>query len=102
MIVFSFWFYRYRIFDLFYDFIDHNEYDNIGLGFTNRFPEPWTERVDQVHKLIDKLYTTNFEDFIHDPNTKLRLENNCEHFYSDSIDNMCIDRFNRLLKFSHD
>jgi hypothetical protein len=84
-------------FDLFYDFVDHNAYDNIGLGFTNRFPEPWVERVDQVHELIDNLYTTNFVDFINDPNTKLRLENNCEHFYSDSIDKMCIERFDQLL-----
>ena len=84
-------------FDLFYDFIDHNKYDNIGLGTDRRFPEPWVKRVDQVHELIDKLYTTNFTDFINDVNTKLRLENNCDYFYSDSIDKMCIDRFNQLL-----
>lgn len=84
-------------FDLFYDFIDHNHYDNIGLGFVNRFPEPWVDRIDRVHKLIDELYTKKFEEFIHDANTKHRLEKNCEHFYSDGIDQMCIERFNRLL-----
>lgn len=84
-------------FDLFYDFVDHSNYDSIGLGCTDRFPEPWIERLDRVHELIDQLYTTNFEDFIHDANTKQRLEKNCEHFYSDTIDQMCIERFNQLL-----
>jgi hypothetical protein len=84
-------------FDLFHDFVDHNNYDSIGLGCVDRFPESWVERVDKVHELIDQLYMTNFEDFIHDPNTKLRLENNRDHFYSDSVDKMCIERFNQLL-----
>lgn len=84
-------------FDLFYDFINHDHYDNISRGFVNRFPEYWIDRVDQVHKLLDKLYTTNFTDFINDLGTKSRLEKNCEHFYSDKIDQMCIEQFDQLL-----
>lgn len=84
-------------FDLFYDFIDHSKYDSIGLGCKDRFPERWVERVDKVHELIDQLYATNFKDFIYDANTKQRLENNCKHFYSDNIDQMCIEQFSQLL-----
>jgi hypothetical protein len=77
-------------FDLFYDFVDHNKYDNISR-------ESCLERIDQVHNIIDELYTRNFEDFIHDSNTKLRLEKNCDYFYSDAIDKMCIQKINSLI-----
>jgi hypothetical protein len=84
-------------FDLFYDFVDHTKYDNIGSEFENRFPESWPSRIDQVHKLLDDLYTTNFTDFISAPTTTVRLQKNHDHFYSDSIDQMCLDRFKQLL-----
>lgn len=83
-------------FDLFYDFVDHEKYDNIGLG-TDRFPEYWINRIDQVHVLIDNLYTTNFTDFINNPTTKTRLQKNHDYFYSNTIDKMCIEQFNQLL-----
>jgi hypothetical protein len=84
-------------FDLFYDFVDHSKYDSIGLGCKDRFPETWVERVDRVHELIDNLYTTNFTDFFHDPNTKQRLQNNQDYFYSDAIDKLCVYHFDQLL-----
>jgi hypothetical protein len=84
-------------FDLFYDFVDHNQYDNIGLDDTERFPESWPNRIDQVHTQIDNLYTTNFTDFINNPTTKTRLQKNHDYFYSDAIDHLCLDRFKQLL-----
>jgi hypothetical protein len=84
-------------FDLFYDFINHDEYDAIGKGFVNRCPEPWVKRTSKLHALIDDLYTTKFCDFFTEANTKHRLEKNNEHFYSNTIDKMCITKFNQLL-----
>jgi hypothetical protein len=84
-------------FDLFYDFINHNEYDAIGKGFVNSCPEPWIKRTSKLHALIDNLYTTKFCDFFTEANTKHRLEKNNEHFYSNTIDKMCIAKFNQLL-----
>lgn len=85
-------------FDLFYDFVDHNQYDNIGLGIKNRFRESWPARINKVHQLIDHMYnSTNFLDFINLPDTKTRLQKNHDYFYNEIIDHMCINKFNQLL-----
>jgi len=84
-------------FDLFYDFVDHTQYDSIGLGLIGRFPEPFINRIDQVHQLLDSLYTTNLTDFINNLDVKHRLEKNCEHFYSNTIDQLCIQQLSKLL-----
>jgi hypothetical protein len=81
-------------FDLFYDFIDHNIYDNI-VDSAN-FDKPWIERILVVHELIDKLYTTNFTDFIESLQTKHRLEKNCDYFYSNNIDKLCLEKLQMI------
>lgn len=83
-------------FDLFYDFIDHDLYDNLFVS-ESRLIENFTIRIDRVHELIDNLYTTNFTDFFHDPNTKQRLQNNQDYFYSDAIDKLCVWHLDQLL-----
>lgn len=84
-------------FDIFYDFIDHNSYDNIEVNCEYTFTDNFTKRIDKVHELIDKLYETNFQDFFHDTKTKLRLNQNQNHFYSDKIDQLCIKYLDQLL-----
>jgi hypothetical protein len=86
-------------FDLFYDFVDHARYDSISQDSPSRYPPvlAWMKRIEQVHQLLDNLYTTNFTDFINDTGVKQRLEKNCDHFYSNNIDLLCIERINQLL-----
>lgn len=83
-------------FDLFYDFIDHNLYENININ-RPRAPENYIMRINKVHELIDNLYTGDFQDFFHDPQTKKRLQNNKEYFFSDEIDKLCIRHLDQLL-----
>jgi hypothetical protein len=83
-------------FDLFYDFVDHNEYDNISIN-DYRDPQNFTERILAIHNLIDELYKTDFTKFFHDSSVQLRLSNNKEHFYSNNIDHMCIQQLNGIL-----
>lgn len=87
---------KYLGFDLFYDFIDHTKYDDLQINDW-RVPENFTMRIDRVHYLIDELYKTNFTEFFHLPETQDRLQANQDHFYSDSIDQLCIRHFNQLL-----
>ncbi len=86
----------YLGFDLFYDFVDHTQYDTLTVN-NSRVPENFTKRIDQVHSMIDKLYNTDFVEFIHDSRTKQRLKENQEYFYSNKIDEMCIRHFDQLL-----
>lgn len=84
-------------FDIFYDFIDHNKYDFVESITGYRITENFTLRIDKVHELIDELYKTNFIDFIHNTNTKDRLKQNQDYFYSDEIDKRSIVQFEQLL-----
>jgi hypothetical protein len=84
-------------FDLFYDFVDHNKYDTIGKGVMMRFPDcVYHKQIDEVHQLIDQLYSTEFLNFINHPSVLERLEKNHEHFYSTAIDTMCVERLAKL------
>jgi hypothetical protein len=87
---------KYLGFDLFYDFINHDNYDDLQINDW-RVPENFTMRIDRVHQLIDKLYTTNFTEFFHLPETQARLQANQDYFYSDAIDQLCIKHFDKLL-----
>lgn len=87
---------KYLGFDLFYDFINHDDYDDLHINEWRR-PENFTMRIDRVHQLIDKLYTTNFTEFFHLPETQARLQANQDYFYSDAIDHICIKHFDQLL-----
>lgn len=87
---------NYLGFDLFYDFIDHNKYDDLQINDW-RVPENFTMRIDKVHSLIDELYKTNFSEFFHLPETQARLQANQDYFYSDEIDKLCIKHFNQFL-----
>ena len=87
---------RYLGFDLFYDFVDHAKYDDLQVN-NWRIPENFTMRIDRVHQLIDELYTTNFTEFFHLPETQSRLQANQDYFYSDAIDKLCIKHFDQLL-----
>jgi hypothetical protein len=86
----------YLGFDLFYDFIDHTQYDTVTVN-NSRIPENFTTRIDKVHDLIDNLYTTNITDFFHDTKTKLRLKQNQDYFYSNEIDKLCVRHLDKLL-----
>lgn len=83
-------------FDVFYDFIDHNQYDSLHIDNVRTFKN-FTIRIDKIHELIDKLYTTEFTDFFHDNEVKKRLKYNQDYFYSNGIDKICIEHFERLL-----
>lgn len=83
-------------FDLFYDFVDHNQYDTVHINDC-RIPENFTIRINKVHQLIDKLYETNFTEFFHLSETQARLQANQDYFYSDAIDKLCINHFEQLL-----
>ena len=83
-------------FDLFYDFVDHNKYDNVSIN-NHRDPANFTERILAVHGLIDDLYKTDFTKFFHNPDVQTRLSKNKEHFYSNDIDYMCIKQLNGIL-----
>lgn len=86
----------YLGFDLFYDFIDHDLYDYLHTD-NSRNPDNFTKRIDKVHELIDQLYTTNFQDFFYDSNTKTRIKQNKDYFYSDEIDKLCIRHLDQFL-----
>lgn len=85
-------------FDLFYDFINHKEYDNIADSPADDSLE-WIQRIEKVHDLIDQLYLTNFQDFIHSTDTKHRLEKNVDHFFSQHIDLAVLEKLNQLIKY---
>ena len=84
-------------FDIFYDFIDHNQYDFVESIPGYRITENFTLRIDKVHELIDNLYKNNFADFIQDSSTKIRLKKNQDYFYSNEIDKLCIEHFEDIL-----
>jgi hypothetical protein len=84
-------------FDIFYDFVDHNLYDYVEINPEYSITENFTKRIDKVHELIDTLYQTNFEDFIHSTTTKIRLQQNQDYFYSTEIDKICVDQLNGIL-----
>jgi hypothetical protein len=86
----------YLGFDLFYDFVDHTQYDTVTVN-NSRIPENFTKRIDKVHELIDNLYTANITDFIHNPGTKQRLKFNQDYFYSDEIDKLCVRHLDKIL-----
>jgi hypothetical protein len=84
-------------FDLFYDFVDHNQYDSVHLN-NRREAINYTMRLDALHAAIDKVYQTDFQSFIHRPDVIERKKKNKEHFYSDAIDHMTVQHLDLLIK----
>jgi hypothetical protein len=87
-------------FDMFYDFVDHHQYDFVTSDFVENQGNygSFTHRIAAVHQTIDALYKTDFRSFITRPDVIERKLQNKEHFYSDAIDHMTIRHLDRLIK----